>query len=194
MGHSFHPLFESPVYTKKAYFAERPFVPESLMEQFLFAAKPGSMPMLTNRPVIVPQDGENGIYRLDRVVLPDMEKATSIEACYQLHKMHRLEGIDGEAPLKFGAIASLFIDEAIYMNDEEVFPYCIERCDTGIEMAQKDCKAKPSSKQYAKDLEAWKWRKAALTEGRREEYLQILNDRLQTNIQEFRKFLGQKST
>lgn len=197
MGYNFHPLFQMPPNTKNALYPDRPLVEETLEEVPLFdvqsAGIGGSLPIFTNLPVISPPDGGDGIYMLEHMILPRMERATSIETCYQLHKNRRLEQPDEHSADKFRTIGSIFIDEAIYMNDTEVFPYCADRIDNIIEWLEETCTKKPFSKATRLLLEEWRWRKAALTENRREEYLQRLNERLQSNLHDMRQFLKQST-
>lgn len=194
MGHGFYPLFERNAYVKTGREPKDIVGIEHREDRQLYDRRSGvPMPVLTNLPVIVPPNGGNGIYMLENSILPLMEKATSIEACYQIHKNLRLEYPLNNFADKFRSVGSIFIDEAIYVNDTRLIPCFMDTVNFAVMECNRRHEKNPLSKKTAQDLEDWQLRKAALTEGRREEYLQILDDRLHQNLLHMRKLLN-KST
>ncbi len=193
-GYSIHPLFQNPVFTASAVFKDRPFESELFCEQALVEDYPVNSMCYSNFshdiPVMVPGVGGRGIYTLDGIILPKMKQAASIEACYQMHKDSRLRGYCENVATKFRTVAGVFIDEAIYVGDSEVYPYCMESTERHIEQSQKRCAAAPHKRALREALNEWELRKAALAEGGREEYLPILNARLEANRKALQKKLG----
>lgn len=194
VGYGIHPLFHKPAYTTRLDYPRKPSDSELLREQPLIESGAinamGYRPFSSDVQVMAPGHGGKGIYTFEGVILPKMKNATTIESCYQMHKDIRMQYKYDNLKTKFAGIASVFVDEAIYIGDTEMYPYCIESAERHIVLLNKRCATNPLSKANRESLKEWELRKSVLTEGGREEYLQILNNRLNTNVHDLRKILG----
>lgn len=183
-GYGIHPLFEKPVYTTNAFFSGRPVDPDRFKEQPLMKKDAMNRVFANDIQVMVPNDGKNGLHIFEDVILPKMENVTSVESCYQLHKNRHLDIKHNDLKIKFGNLSGVFVDEAIYVGDSEVYPYCLENAQRRIEML-KDA-WRPSRRAACK---LWERRKDALLGNTREDYLQELDRRMSENKAELKIML-----
>lgn len=189
IGYAMHPLFVRPVHTTSIKFSNIPTDSERFREQPLVGNGALSYQQYSQDiKVMVPRNSGNGLYTFENVILPKMEQATSIEACYQVHKDIRLNYKYNDMFIKFKTISDVFVDEAIYVEDTEVYPYCIQSIERHIQLYQERCAAEPNVRSHQDSLKVWEQRNAAIQNGAREEYIQILKEREEAN----RCFLKQK--
>ena len=87
-------------------------------------------------------------------------------------------------------ISSVFIDEAIYLDDYEVYSHCRAKLERLVATFGRWCQVKPNNSDFRKRLETAKLRKRVFDDNAREEYLQILEQRKQKNIAMLKKRYG----
>ncbi len=207
VGHGMHPLFQKPVYTPSVHFSDRPDGNDYFRRQSLVEKGPinqmGYSRYAEDIQVMAPGHDGKGIYTLNEIILPQMEDVTTIEECYRKHKQGHLDykpdnytlqymeanGLTEEA-MKFRGLSEVFIDEAIYLDDAEVFPYCKDSVERYISSCQECCRLRPNNKEYPKELQRWEQRRSALLDGGRSEYLTILEKRKAETIAYLKKKCG----
>lgn len=129
-----HPLFVPPVFQKSPYLSGWPgyeqmngcipeIIPGSTRSGFLGTAILGE----SNRPyrfpdvlIMCPDNMNNGLDILDRI-LPVMDDLVTPITCYEMHKRVRKGEIEYESTT---TMSSYFVDEVLYFEDQELYPYC----------------------------------------------------------------------
>lgn len=192
VGYGIHPLFQKPAYTTNVNYHKRPIENELLCGQPLVENCPVNEMRYTcyssDIQVYAPGRDGRGLYTLEGVIFPKMEHVDTIKACYHLHKQWYM-GLHHENPaIKFSGLSAVFIDEVIYVGDTDMFPYCRKRIENVIKLRQKNCLDNPDNKEYQIALREWEQRRAALFDGKREKYCEILDKRKKDNI----GYLGRK--
>lgn len=194
IGYGIHPLFQRPAYTTNVNYPKRPIDNELFREQPLVEDVPigamGYIRYAEDIQVMAPGHGGKGIYTFDGIILPQMDSVHTIEECYLLHKQNLLNSAYDDLAAKFSGLSSVFIDEAIYVDDAEVYPFCKQQVTKMIALFQKQCANYPSNKDYLIALHSWEQRRAALFDGSREEYLSILGNRKNENTKYLKTKLG----
>lgn len=123
-----------------------------------------------------------GVHTLDNIILPRMNSINSVSDCYQFHKQWRIEVAANEPEYMYCSLSPTFIDEAIYLDDQEMYSDCLKRVDNCIEIYSNLLIKSPKNEEYARSLEKYRMQKHALLDGARNEYLEILEQRKQKNI------------
>lgn len=181
VGYGIHPLFQKPVYTGSVNFPKRPIEAEHFLQQPLVENRPinamGYIRYAEDIQVMAPGCNGRGIFTFDEILLPQMNSVESVETCYLRHKNKRLNYKHDDIATKFASISDIFVDEAIWVGDTEIYPYCIARTNNLIELYQQYCKNDPDNKRYHTELHSWELRKSALVDGTRREYLKVLEKR-----------------
>ena len=194
VGFGIHPLFQKPAYTPNACSLKRPLT-EALLEQPLVENGPINeqrfMLFSNDIQIYAPNIGQRGLYTLDGIILPMMEKATSVSACYQLHKTLYCNGNSGFENIQ---LSDVFIDEVIWTDDQNLYPYCAKRADNVIAIYQNLCAKQARKIEYEEKLQQWQLRKAALEQNGRNDYMQILEKRKYNNLLYLQNLLGQGMT
>lgn len=134
------------------------------------------------------RDGK-GIFTFDGIILPILNSIKSVEDCYSRHKQDLLARIDSGQMMSI-FYSPLFIDEAIYLNDAEMYPYFKYAIDMALKIYQKHVEERPDNKEYCSILHEWEGRRDAVCGDAREEYLGMLEKRKERNIQYLKKQLG----
>ena len=138
------------------------------------------------------RDGK-GIFTFDGILLPKMNSITSIEECYQFHKQRRLDisFISYKtAADHFQCLPASFVDLAVWVDDEEVYPYCETSILKQVKIWMHKCAKFPDKKEFREELQHWEQLKTAILDGGREKYLKILEQRRLENIRFINKRLG----
>lgn len=177
IGYGIYPLFHKPPYTNGVNFPQGCYGQEEFTHQPIVENYPISnmayTPFSDGIWVCAPGHDGKGIYTFDSVLLPKMDAITTIESCYQRHKAIR-ESKNYDRPVRYNSVSDTFVDEAIYMDDRDVYPYFENSIERHIAWFQKCYAEKTDKKKYQQELQKWELRKSALLEGAREDYLHIL--------------------
>ena len=178
VGYGIYPLFQKPPYSSSVNCPQRPVEQEVFTHQSLVENYPISnmayTPFSDEIWVAAPGNDGKGIYTFDRILLPKMDAITTIESCYRRHKADREDVSYEDRAVNFNTISDIFVDEALYLDDTDVYPYCEKSVEKHLTWFQKCYEEKPDKKKYQMELQKWELRKSALLDGTREEYLKIL--------------------
>lgn len=191
IGYGIHPLFAEPFFTKSVYLKNQPVSFEHFSTQTILENCPPKkvsyFPYSNNAQVYAPSCNGKGLFTFDGILLPLMNNIRTVEDSYLLHKQKYLNISNDNMDVKFSSISKTFIDEAIYVNDVDVFPYCRKKVEKCISIYKEYCQTNPSKKEFKDSLEHYEQQKLALFDGRREEYLTLLAYRKEKNINIMRK-------
>ena len=89
--------------------------------------------------------------------------------------------------MKFLNMSGLFVDETIYYDDQDLRPFCISKTKQMIEFHQEMMERYPKKAIHTIELELWEQRKRALLDNARSDYLKMLEQRKQDNIEFLKK-------
>lgn len=172
IGYSCHPLFLVPEYPTNLH------IPSMMRsDEVLNPGRPIFQQM--NRAKYAPDiavtcpDNPNFGAEILADILSNMETVHNVEECYQRHKRQRLlvaELLDVPASTVWRNISSDFMSEIVFMNDEELLPYCEERITRELLRYEKAQTVRKLWNIEKADLEALQYLKTAVIEGKREEY------------------------
>ena len=192
IGYGIHPLFVMPYSSSKVRIPDYPSNQEITPSLPITGKMKGSgyrffSPTI---PVMVPNTEDQGLYTLDEIILPQMQSVRTIEECYSLHKSRYTE--DKKYPLqqRLNASSGDLIDEAIYVADEEFYPYYLSLIERRYQASKRlDPKQlnKRENRQWIDQVIA---QRAALLEGKRDEFLAGLERRKENTIALLKKKLG----
>lgn len=191
IGYGIHPLFAFPYFMRQAYASDCPINNEIFGYQPIVEKKEYTQaPFSHDAQVYAPNGGGRGIYAFDSILLPQMDQVFTVADCYALHRQRCFNKYEPTLEMKFGGFSQTFIDEAIYVDDNEVYPYCRTSIERSINIWVSECERYPQKKEYADMLQHYIEQKHALFDNAREEYLKILEQRQQKNIAILRKKYG----
>lgn len=193
IGYGIHPLFTLPARIPSVYAPDRPTDAETFCNQPLLPDPDIGhchMNMYSADAQVYAPEGGFGIYTLDGVLLPIMDKVQTIEDCYLMHKQNLLNQEFGSVENRLGAASITFMDEAIYCNDTEVFPCFAPFLDQRIRFYENERISHPTSKSLRAALQHVMMQKHALYEGGRDEYLAYLQQQRMANIAQLKKKYG----
>ena len=192
IGYEFAPFFIDPIYIRNVnynqYFCDRR---DSFRKQFLLEAKPSTKaPYSEDIWVSAPIDGGRGLYTFDEVLLPKFESAVSIEDCYSIHKQYHVDDSKQWGKMLLFEASREFIDEAIYLDDSEIYPYCRARIEKVVKVLKAIVAKKPNNQKWKDELKHWEQLYTAFFDDAREEYLLILERRKEEITKKLRKKFG----
>lgn len=175
IAYGVHPLFLSPFRSTDVYISNRPdderFYTATIQEcgpTHQFA--PYSQEILVYAPKLYGR----GLYTLEHVILPQMNAVQTTAQCYRFHRQKSAE--------RSGSLTSTMIDEAIYLNDTTAYLNCRRTVDRLIGVYLRNCELQPTKKIYKEILLQLQQQKQTLVDGKREEYLAILEQRAKRTI------------
>ena len=197
VGYGIHPLFSEPVISRNVHFTKRPIYDDRFIEQGIVENVPiNSMGYSMYSPdiaVAAPSHAGKGIYTLDGIILPNMEKIQSIEDAYRFHKDRRLsyekthlQKINGSCV----PLSKCFIDMALYLGDEAVYSDCAKQAAKYTQWYSDAVQTHPTNRELAKLLKEWAEVDAVFTKGNTEEYRSVLHKREQVNAALLRRRLA----
>ena len=173
VGYSCHPLFLAPEYPTNLH------IPSMMRSHEVL--NPGR-PIIqqTNRTkyapdiaVTCPDNVDQGADILTDI-LSMLNSVHNMDECYQLHKkQHQVvaELVGVPVSTVWANVSSDFMSEIVFMNDEELLPYCQERITSELLRYEKAQTVRKLWNVEKADLEALQYLKAAVIEGKREEYI-----------------------
>lgn len=193
IGYGIHPLFTLPARIPSVYAPNRPLDAETFRNQELLPNPDiGRCHMNMYHPdaqVYAPEGGL-GIYTLEGVLLPIMGKIQTIEDCYRMHKQQHMSHTNYPVENRLGCTSVTFMDEAIYCNDADVFPYFAPFLEQRIRFYEQECENNPANKAQHAALQHVRLQKLALYEEKRVEYLDYLQQQKAVNIVHLKKKYG----
>lgn len=132
--------------------------------------------------VEAPLRGGRGLYTLTEHVLPYLQKIQTVEDCYRIHKQSHSESRPASSCPRFHNMSRSFMDEALYVNDQEVIPCCHDRIIRAINTHKRLVFIKPNNKSLKEELSLWQELHNTLSTDGRAEYMNILQRRKEENI------------
>ena len=195
IGYESAPLFTEPVYIRNVNFNDSThfrfdcFHRTAILESESIS-KANLAPYSPDIQVYAPRHGGRGIYTLNEVLLPMFEKTASIEDCYSASKQYHIDQYTRFGGKLFANASREFIDEAIYLDDTEIYPSCRVRTEEALRLYQKLVAKKPTDKALQDILHHWEQLHTALFEDGREVYLDILELRKQKITAKLEKKFG----
>ena len=194
IGYGIHPLFRKPAHTTSIHYSHRPYRSETFYQQSIVENVPtNSMRYVRySDDILVQAPGVEGrgIYTFDGILLPRMDSIRTIADCYEFHKQRQLKSSGDDLDSRFRNLSDLFVDEAIYMDDVDMYPYCRDTIADMVELYQDYCIKNPAKKEYQIVRQEWEQRREALFEGGRIAYVEVLEKRLHNNLWAFKKKVG----
>lgn len=192
IGYGIHPLFQKPAHSTSVRYPNRPishevFCTQALVENFPISDMRYSV-YSGDIQVYAPARNGRGVFTFDCVILPKMESACSIQEVYKMHKAWYLTLHQGQLEKAFYNVSSTFIDEAIYVDDAEMYPYFMPGINRTIDAFHELCQARSNNKEYQVELREWEDRRNALSGMGRLDYLSILEHRKATNLKQCKKW------
>lgn len=192
VSYSCHPLFIMPEFPKSVH------VPN--MMRSIEAFNPGRYLFKQNNNMIYspdaavtcPNDACKGADILADILFK-LNEVKSIEHCYNMHKAGRLKAAEicNLPPEElFWNISPDFMDEVVYLDDTEMYPYCRKRIVSELERYEKAQQIRKLWNVEKAELESLKSLKAAVLEGNRNEHLRVLEERRVESIRQLKRQTG----
>lgn len=189
VSYSCHPLFIPPEFPKSVH------VPN--MMRSIEAVNPGrylfkqnnNMVYSPKAAVTCPNDAYKGADILADI-LSKLDEVKSIEQCYNMHKAGRLKAAEiCKLPPEelFWNISPDFMDEVVYLDDIEMYPYCRKRIISELERYEKAQQVRKLWNVEKAELESLKFLKAAVLEGKRDGHLRVLEERRAESIRQLKR-------
>lgn len=199
IGYGIHPLFSDPVVSHGVHFTKRPsdddrFVVQPIVENIPINAMRYSM-YSPDIAVDAPGHPGKGIYTLDGIILPNMEKVQTVEDAYLFHKNRRLNHPMADMwkdKDPYGVLSKCFIDMALFQKDKEAYPYCARKAERSARWYRTFIEKRPNDREAAEHLKEWEQLDSVFSSGNFDEYLSFLRQKEQTNAAWMRKHLGLK--
>lgn len=139
-------------------------------------------------PIVISADRGLDSHLIDEIILPKMESVNSLADCYHFHKQTRIETHIKEPQWTFCDLTPTFIDEAIYMDDQEMYPHCLKVLNRRITSMKETIPNYPNDQKGQKQLEQYELMQRVIRDGGRKEYLEILERRKAKNLSVLRKY------
>ena len=195
MGYGVHPLFITPYVPKDVYTRNPPYNLVIFSDEVILSEE---RPNIGERGhaifyagdywVDMPMGKDKGLYTFDGIILPQMENTRTQRACFDLHK----ELVLSEPVIypkdmlitldrKLNRASGDYFDEAIFFNDQELFPDYYKKAKERLDRILADPKRK-KTKQQKEDLERRRQQVEVFAGGPREPYLEVLAQRRLKNI------------
>ena len=124
--------------------------------------------------------------RIWEVLLPEMDRIHTIEEAYIHHKNRCLYAMELEpSPTlrfgKYGLLTRTMINMALWVDDQEMYPYALLTIDEKVDDYEFRCKRQPDKIEYRKELATWQRLQAVLKDGGRDDYIAELARRIEKN-------------
>lgn len=195
VGYGIHPLFSEPVISRNVHFTKRPiddddrFIEQGIVENVPINSMGYSM-YSPDIAVDAPGHAGKGIYTLDGIILPRMEKVRSIEEAYTFHKERRLNlrRSENEQPEnRLGELSRTFIDMALWVDDSEMYDMAARWTARQTSLFGTLAAKFPQRQQYAQELKAWKRLQEVFENNERDQYVAELEQAMDRNAKVLQK-------
>lgn len=183
------PLFIAPEYPKGLYLSSMLRSREALNPGRMIAKQDSNAVFLSDAAVMCPSDSFHGLDILVEI-LDKLEKIKSIEDCYAFHKQEYLTVAELVALPKenaFDRISADFMDEVVYMDDQELYPHCEKRITSELQRYERAQNVRKLSKVETADRKSLSRLYPAIVENKSEEHLKHLQERANQNLRQFQR-------
>ena len=87
----------------------------------------------------------------------------------------------------FDRISADFMDEVVYMDDQELYPHCEKRITSELQRYERAQNIRKLSKVEIADRESLSRLRGAILENKREDHLGYLQERANQNLRQFQR-------
>jgi hypothetical protein len=181
------PLFIAPEYPKGVYLSSMLRSHEAMNPGRMIAKQTVNAVFAPDAAVICPSDSFQGADILVDI-LDKLENIKSVEDCYAFHKQEYLtvaELLSVPKENAFNRISADFMDEVVYMDDHELYPYCKKRISSELLRYEKAQAVRKLWKVEIADMESLSRLSEAILENKREAHLQYLQAQANLNLRKF---------
>ena len=182
IAYGIHPLFLRPVSSNDVFFSKPPYDERFYTVGITEGGKRQFAPYTEDISVYAPTAEGRGIWTLTDVLMPQFNSVQTFEECYRFNQRM--------AEQRYRSFSSTVIDEAIYLDDEDAYSECRAALDVLIPRFAVLCENYPNKKELQEELLQLQLQKQALCEGKREDYLNRLEQKKQKNIAILLKMCG----
>lgn len=176
IGFGLHPLFLTPEFPTSPYMRDLPGN-EILYPRWVLL-KQANKVYSYDAMITCPDDQFCGADILEKI-FPVLDEATSSLQCYQIHKQWREAAIKNDVWVDMTAH---FVDEAIFWDDHEIYPYCLKFISARTKLLEKALEKHPKSKRFRSELDYLNFLQLVLDKGLRDDHLQLMKKREQETI------------
>lgn len=190
IGVGIFPMFADPIRIQSAHYTKRPVEDDRWFEQSVIENYPISAMHYTCFSdeiwVNAPAHDGRGRYTLEEIILPRMDQLQTIDSVYEFHKHRRLDhplSYLANSENRFGVLSRTFVDMALWVGDEEMYPYGTARAISAIKQYQALCNKFPKNQAYQQELAMWLQLNTVFNDQNRNVYLDVLSKRQDSNMQ-----------
>lgn len=133
-------------------------------------------------PAYVPAAGTCGLWLLEDRILPWLNRSQSEATCYQAHVSDQMNSRAMENGRYVGFLTSEMAMYAIYMEDVDTYPNCLEKAIDNVEHDTKSCVSEPNNQSLRHSLQEWNNVLNMLQGGNREQFIAQLEGRKQKTL------------
>ena len=192
ISYSCHPLFITPEFPKSVHVSSLLRSIEAFNPGRYIFKQHNNMVYAPDIAVTCPNDKYKGADILADT-LSMLNSVSSIEQCYMIHKEHyiKVAEICNLPPEElFWNISPDFMDEVVYLNDVEMYPYCERRIISELNRLGKAQEIRKLHNVEKAELESLEHLKNAVIEGKRDAHLAILAERRLESIRKLKRQTG----
>ena len=186
IGIGFHPLFITPEFPNSPYIYAMP-ASEVMSDGNYIVKESNNAVFSENAKVICPHDAFLGRDILEGA-MSVFEIAKTPRQCYEIHKERKRDVLEYGSLL---TMSSAFVDEVIYWDDQELYPFCRRYLEKEITVCEDLLsKGRRLPKSCIKNYQNLLLAKPAIFDGKREEYLEVLRSRIPETLRLLKKHAG----
>jgi hypothetical protein len=186
IGIGFHPLFITPEFPNSPYIYAMP-ASEVMSDGNYIVKESNNAVFSENAKTICPHDALHGRDILEGA-MSVFEMAQTPRQCYEIHKERKRDALECGSLL---TMSSAFVDEVIYWDDQELYPFCGRYIEKEITVCEDLLsKGRKLPRSYVRNYQNLLAAKPAIFESRREDYLEVLYSRIPETIRRLKKHTG----
>lgn len=185
VGYGSHPLFTEPLFPSGIRIPNRGEICPEIYLEYPNIKSPNTI-FSEDCPVLCPKDSHKGLDMLEDIVISKFNRIHSIQDCYLFHREFwfgkELENLWGNQMLM-----PAFFDEAIYVNDNQVYDRCIHQ----IELWEREwAQFSKLPAMYAKYIQQMEQQKKIMQGVGRAQYIDVLINRANMNLKKIERKVG----
>ena len=188
IAYGYHPLFITPEFLKGPFMLRNLTYPphEVMLSRFVVLKDANKYSFTQDILVTCPADEYQGLDILEKA-LHDLNEFHTARECYESHKQWRTQMINRG---QYFNLSPQFVDEVIYWDDQPLYSHCKSYVLGRSEELEKIQEKRKLWKGDKIELERLNALKPAILDGRREEYLQLLEERKIQTLRLLKKHTG----
>ena len=185
IGFGTHPLFLTPLFPGNPLMRDLPGN-EILYPRYVLMDKKNKYCYSDDIAVSCPEDEQCGS-KLVSEIIDVLNSFTSPHACYELHKQWRKDEIANDSWID---VSTHFVDEVIFWNDRNVYPFCEKYIRARCTLLHNALRKNPQSSKYKKELDYLQLLEHVLTSHDRVLHKHLLSERRLQTIHLLKKHVG----